>query len=153
MAAQLRDFARKNPMHYEPVRACRRSGARSTRPSASASRGRIPITISSTVPRSRRTRTWLYLKLNYEHAKLLLHGLDQPGRTGNWVATECGALYTIGALFPEFRDAAAWRQTAIDRISQELDRVVPPDGFEAELTPTYHYVALTGYRQPLKWPS
>ena len=148
--AQLHNFAVKNPMHYDPV-----PGVPSLwRTLDSAERISISwpncyyhfLLSSAFTPDA----NWLYLKLNYEHAELLLHGLNEPNRTGNWVATECGALYTIGALFPEFRDAAAWRQAAIDRISKELNLVVPPDGFEAELTPTYHFVALTGYRQPLE---
>jgi hypothetical protein len=148
--AQLRDFAVKNPMHYYPV-----AGTPSLWRTLDSAE-RISISWPNAYyhflmsPSLTPDANWLYLKLNYEHAELLLHGLSDPKRTGNWVATECGALYTIGALFPEFRDAASWRQTALDRISRELDRVVPPDGFEAELTPTYHFVALTGYRQPLE---
>ncbi len=148
--AQLKDFALKNPMHYVPV-----PGVPSLWRTLDAAE-RISISWPNCYyhfllsPSFGPDANWLYLKLNYEHAQLLLQGLNDPGRTGNWVATECGALYTIGTLFPEFRDAASWRQTAIDRISKELDHVVPPDGFETELTPTYHFVALTGYRQPLE---
>lgn len=147
---QLRDFAHKNPMHYDPVPGVPslwRTLDSAERISISWPNAYYHFLLS---PSFTPDANWLYLKLNYEHAQLLLRGLSEPNRTGNWVATECGALYTIGALFPEFRDAASWRQTAIDRISKELDHVVPPDGFEAELTPTYHFVALTGYRQPLE---
>ena len=148
--AQLRDFAAKNPLQFTPT-----PGVPSLWRTLDAAE-RISISwpnayyhfLSS--PSLTPEANWLYLKLNYEHAQLLLNGLADSNRTGNWVATECGALYTIGALCPEFRDAAAWRQAALDRIAKELDRVVPPDGFEAELTPTYHFVALTGFRQPLE---
>jgi len=148
--AQLRDFARKNPLRFAP-----QPGVPSLWRTLDAAE-RISISwpdcyfhfleSPSLVPDA----NWLYLKLNYEHAQLLLRGLADPSRFGNWVATECGALYTIGALFPEFRDAPAWRRTALERIGRELDRIVPPDGFEAELTPTYHFVALNGFIQPLK---
>ena len=92
----------------------------------------------------------IYLKMMPDHALLLVNGLKNPDRTGNWVAFECFGLYTIGALFPELQSAAAWRQVATDRITRELERMVPPDGFEAELTPNYHMVALDGFLGPLK---
>ncbi len=108
----------------------------------------MPITIS---PESffHPSSQLLYLKLNYEHAQLLLHDLKPGTRHGNWATTECGGLYIIGTLFPECTDAASWRQYAVDRLTSELDIIVPPDGFEAELTPTYHFVALDGFRRPL----
>ena len=153
--AQLRDFALKNPMHFDTVQARGKPSLWRTLDAAE----RISISWPNAYfhfllsPSFTADANWLYLKLNYEHAELLLHGLADQTRSGNWVATECGALFTIGALFPEFRDAASWRQTATDRISKELDRAVPPDGFEAELTPTYHFVTLTGFRQPLEMAS
>ena len=93
---------------------------------------------------------WTYVKLIRDHAKMLERGLKAPGRFGNWVASESYGLYAIGLLFPEMKESAEWRKLAIDRIVQELNTVVPPDGFEAELTPNYHLVALHGYLGPLK---
>jgi hypothetical protein len=148
--ASLQDFAAKNPMHYDPV-----PGIPTLwRPLDSA----IRISISwpnayyhfLDSPSFTPAANWLYLKLNYEHALLLLHDLQGTSRTGNWAATECGGLYIIGTLFPEFRDAAAWRQQVVDRLSLEIDKVVPPDGFESELTPTYHFVTLDGFRRPIE---
>ena len=106
----LQDFAAKNPMHYDDV-----PGIPSLwRPLDSA----IRISISwpdayyhfLQSPSFTPEANWLYLKLNYEHALLLLHDLQGTDRHGNWATTECGGLYIIGTLFPEFRDAAAWRQ-------------------------------------------
>jgi hypothetical protein len=93
---------------------------------------------------------WTYLKLMRDHGILLEDGLKDPSRTGNWVASECFGLYTIAILFPELNDAARWRQIALDRIAKEMDRMVPPDGFEAELTPNYHMVSLEGFLGPFK---
>jgi hypothetical protein len=146
---QLQDFAAKNPVRYAAV-----PGVASLwRPLDSA----IRISISwpnayfhfLASPSFTPEANWLYYKLNYEHAQLLLHDLKPGTRHGNWATTECGALYIIGTLFPECRDAADWRQYAIDRLTSELDIIVPPDGFEAEYTPTYHFVALDGFRRPL----
>ena len=148
--AQLQDFARKNPLRFDPV-----PGVPSLWRTLDAAE-RISISWPEAYfhflqsPSLTPSANWLYLKLNLEHAKLLLHALDDQSRTGNWVTTECGALYTIGTLCPELRDAPAWRQTALDRLGKELERLVPPDGFEAELTPTYHFVALDGFRKPLE---
>ncbi len=146
----LQDFAAKNPMHYDAV-----PGIPSLwRPLDSAIR--ISISWPNSYyhflqsPSFTPAANWLYLKLNYEHAQLLLHDLKSTDRHGNWATTECGGLYIIGTLFPECRDAASWRQYAIDRLNGEFDIVVPPDGFESELTPTYHFVALDGFRRPLE---
>ena len=92
---------------------------------------------------------WTYLKEMQEHAILLEDGLRDPRRTGNWVTTELSGLYTIAVLFPELKDSTHWRQVVTDRMSTELNRMVPPDGFEIELTPDYHMVALDGFKGPL----
>jgi hypothetical protein len=89
---------------------------------------------------------WLYLKLMQEHGVRLMETLkSNPTATGNQILTEAVALYTIGVLFPELRDAEVWRDTAMDRVGAELDRAVPPDGFEAELTPNYDGVCMEDF--------
>ena len=93
---------------------------------------------------------WLYLKMIHDHATCLVAGLSRPERSGNWVSSECLGLYTIGTLFPEIREARGWRQLAIDRIAKEMYRMVPPDGMEAELTPSYHVISLNGFRGVLE---
>jgi hypothetical protein len=80
----------------------------------------------------------LYLKVTYEHA---LH-LIAHRTTGNWLTMEMSGLYTIGAVFPEFRDAAEWRKLAADMLYQELETQFLPDGAQIELTTGYHQVAL-----------
>ena len=93
---------------------------------------------------------WLYLKLIHDHAVCLAEGLSHPERTGNWISSECLGLYTIGALFPELREACGWRQLVIDRIAKEMDRMVLPDGMECELAPSYHVISLNGFRGVLE---
>ena len=89
---------------------------------------------------------WLYLKLVNDHARRLMYALEfRPERSGNWVSAECHGLFTIAVMFPEFREASAWRETAIKRMTSELVRMVPPDGFQAELTPSYHYGTVSSY--------
>ncbi len=65
--------------------------------------------------------------------------------TGNWLTMECNGLYHVGALFPEFQEAAAWRDTAVERLHQDLDVQVYPDGAQIELAPGYHQVSLYNF--------
>jgi len=55
----------------------------------------------------------------------------------NWLTEECMGLYTAGMLFPEFREAAGWRRTAIERLYGQLTDEVYPDGAEYELAAGY----------------
>jgi len=93
---------------------------------------------------------WVYLRVMLDHADLLKKGLEVPGREGNWVAAECYALYTMGVLFPELKEADAWRKFALERLTVEANCTVPADGFESELTPNYHYFSLSSLVGPLK---
>lgn len=84
--------------------------------------------------------------LALQHGKRLMAILTaDPTRTGNHVTTESYGLFVIGSLFPELKEAAAWRSEAIRRFKKEIDRVVPPDGLQAELSPSYHYGVVTPY--------
>lgn len=67
--------------------------------------------------------------------------------TGNWLAMEGNGLFHAGVLFPEFKDAAAWRDTAAKWIYAELDNQVYPDGVQIELASGYHHVSLGNFLQ------
>ena len=81
----------------------------------------------------------LYLKLCIEHARHL-RAHHRP--SGNWLTMEMAGLYTIGAVFPEFKAAKAWRRYAIDLCYRELETQFTPDGAQIELTTGYHWHAL-----------
>ena len=70
--------------------------------------------------------------------------------TGNWLAMEGNGLFHTGVLFPEFKDAAAWRETAAKWIYDELDIQVYPDGVQFELASGYHHVSLNNFLQVYK---
>ncbi len=93
---------------------------------------------------------WVYLRSILDHIDLLKKGLETPGRSGNWVASECFGLYSIAVLFPELKDAPMLREFALNRLLEEINCTVPPDGFEAELTPGYHYFSLSSLAGPMK---
>lgn len=85
------------------------------------------------------TKSWV------EHARYL----TEFHASGNWLTMEANGLFHVGALFPEFRDAAAWRATALERLTAELDIQVYPDGAQIELAPGYHGVSLRNFLGPV----
>ncbi|NLO05058.1 MAG: hypothetical protein GX131_04430 [candidate division WS1 bacterium] len=76
-----------------------------------------------------------------EHAA---HLMKHPSH-GNWLTAEATGLYYTGVLFPEFRDARQWRQTAISRLYEQMEREVYPDGLEYELALGYGLWVLRNY--------
>ena len=86
----------------------------------------------------------LMLKSFAEHADYLA---KYPAG-GNWLLMECNGLLHIGALFPEFKDAPKWRQTAIDRLMSQMATQVYPDGAQFELSSSYHNVSLWSFLHP-----
>lgn len=80
-----------------------------------------------------------------EHARYLMRWPT----VGNWLAMESNGLMHVGVLFPEFKEAADWRKTATDRLYEELDRQVYPDGAQIELSTGYHQVSLKNFARAL----
>jgi hypothetical protein len=61
---------------------------------------------------------------------------------GNWLTMEMAGLFTVGAEFPEFKQASAWRKSAVDRMyALEKDQFLP-DGAHNELSTGYINVAI-----------
>ncbi|MHB8902892.1 MAG: alginate lyase family protein, partial [Thermoguttaceae bacterium] len=77
-----------------------------------------------------------------EHAR---HLMNWPSRGGNWLTMESNGLGTIGILLPEMKEAAAWRETGLERQYRELDNQIYPDGSQIELTTGYHQVSLRNF--------
>jgi hypothetical protein len=88
----------------------------------------------------------LMLKSFAEHEQYLM---KFPTK-GNWLTMETNGLYHVGAIFPEFKEAASWRDTAVARLYRELDIQVYPDGAQIELAPGYHGVSLRNFLGPVK---
>ena len=83
----------------------------------------------------------LMVKSFYEHA---VHLRSFP-QSNNWLCMEMNGLYHIGTLFPEFKEASAWREYAARRLHEEMSRQVYPDGAQVELAPGYHGVVLENF--------
>ncbi|AHF91117.1 Heparinase II/III family protein [Opitutaceae bacterium TAV5] len=81
----------------------------------------------------------LYVYSNLQHARYLK---KFPSGWGNWLTMEMCGLHTIGTMFPEFKDAADWRRSAIDTMHASISRQFLPDGAQYELAPGYHIVSL-----------
>jgi hypothetical protein len=89
------------------------------------------------------------LKSFYHHARYLM--MPKHFRVqSNWGAMETCGLFHIAALFPEFREAADWLKTAIERLSAALDAQVYADGAQIELSTSYHLVSLKNFVWPLQ---
>jgi hypothetical protein len=79
---------------------------------------------------------------------------------GEWISTHHGpgngwmiertGLYTTGALFPEFKQAALWREQAVQGQKNQVISQFLPDGVENELTTGYHNTCIDCAVQILK---
>ena len=78
-----------------------------------------------------------FLKAYIDHGRHLM----AYHTTGNWLAMEGDGLFHVGVLFPEFKDAPAWRDTAGGWIYNEMNNQVYPDGVQIELSSGYHHVS------------
>ncbi len=83
----------------------------------------------------------LMVKSMVEHAR---HLTLWP-RGGNWQTMQANGQYHVGALFPEFKEAASWREIAMQSLYEELDEQVYPDGAQIELSSGYHQVSLRNF--------
>jgi len=76
-----------------------------------------------------------FLNSCYDHASFLM----SVYRTGsNWGLMEAEGLAHIAILFPEFKEAVAWRTEAFRRFNNEITKQVYPDGHQRELAISYH---------------
>ena len=67
-------------------------------------------------------------------------------RTGNWLIMEMNGLAQISILYPQFNDAPAWQEYAFNRLVDELQAQIYPDGWQVELSTGYHQVDINNYQ-------
>ena len=60
----------------------------------------------------------------------------------NFLTMEMSGLYSVGALFPEFKEASEWRSFAAGKLAEEARTQFLPDGAQDELSTEYQNVAL-----------
>ncbi len=59
-------------------------------------------------------------------------------RPGNWQVTGAATLFELGVLFPEFHEAAVWRNQGWELLLAHLELDVDADGGHHERSPSYH---------------
>ncbi len=77
----------------------------------------------------------------YEHG----HRLRIAHCTGNWLLMEMHGLIRISILYPFLNDSPEWNEYSVKKLEAELDVQVYPDGFQYELSTTYHAVVDGNY--------
>lgn len=86
------------------------------------------------------------LKSWHEQAE---HLVRWPSKA-NWLTCESCGVYFAGVLFPEFKRAADWRRTGIERLYRQLDEEVYPDGMQVELALGYNNWVLQEFSNVLR---
>lgn len=86
----------------------------------------------------------------YRHANFLTHHYSAQG---NHLLFEAQRMLYAGILFPEFKDASAWRKSAIDILNKQIGVQVYADGMQFELDPHYHLAAIEIFCKALRMAS
>jgi len=86
----------------------------------------------------------------FSHAKYL-HAVNSNPRYqfGNWQIQELVALAHLGILFPEFKEAKAWKNLAYKNLEKQIKRQFFSDGVHAEGSLSYHITVAQLYMDAL----
>ncbi len=63
----------------------------------------------------------------------------------NWSIVESNGLADLGMYFPEFKESEKWVNTGFQRLSNQMDLQIFPDGIQHELSPGYHHYCLRSF--------
>ena len=69
---------------------------------------------------------------------------------GNHLLFEAQRMVYAGVFFPEFKDAATWRESGINILNREIKKQVYDDGGQYELDPHYHLAAINIFCKALR---
>ena len=78
----------------------------------------------------------------YDHGRFLERHLELYASPYNHLIAEAAALYMLGACFPEFRDAARWRDSGRAVLEGRLAEQFYADGGSVEQSPFYHHATV-----------
>ena len=81
----------------------------------------------------------------YDHGRFLYRHLEYYASPYNHLAGEAAALYALGVLFPEFREAASWRRHGREVLESRLASQFHEDGGSVEQSAFYHHATLGFY--------
>ncbi len=86
--------------------------------------------------------------VNYHrHAE---HIMGNWSKQGNHLLFEAQRMLYAGSFFPEFKEAAQWRQSGVDILNREVKVQVLPDGGHYELDPHYHLATIEIFLKSLR---
>lgn len=81
----------------------------------------------------------------FDHGRFLHRHLERYSSPYNHLAGEASALYALGVLFPEFREAAEWRQRGRLVLESSVQNQFHSDGGTREQSTFYHHATLGFY--------
>ncbi|MBA3884178.1 MAG: alginate lyase family protein [Acidobacteria bacterium] len=81
----------------------------------------------------------------YDHGRFLHRHLERYTSPYNHLVGEASALFAIGLLFPEFREASAWAARGRRVLESTLATQFHPDGGTVEQSTFYHHATLGFY--------
>lgn len=87
-----------------------------------------------------------FLKSFHEMADHLLQYSSVRDMSNNWLTSETRALYYAGVVLPEFAASEEWKTVAAERMWDELNKQMYPDGAHWELAPGYGAGVLAQFR-------
>jgi hypothetical protein len=86
-----------------------------------------------------------WLKGFHEHGVFLSRHLEYYSSPYNHLIGEASALYALGVLFPEFRDAPTWHRRGHRVLEDWIDVEFHRDGMSVEQSTFYHHATLGFY--------
>ncbi len=89
----------------------------------------------------------LMLASLWSHGEHILRFPSGMRFVNNWVIIGSNGLAILGMGFPEFQKASVWSETGLQRLSDQLDKQVYPDGMQHELATGYHLACLHSFYQ------
>ena len=89
----------------------------------------------------------LMLASIWSHAEYILRFPSGMRFVNNWVIIESNGLASVGMSFPEFKHAKVWAETGLQRLSDQLDKQIYPDGTQHELATAYHISCMHNFHQ------
>jgi hypothetical protein len=89
----------------------------------------------------------LMLASLWSHGEHILRFPSGMRFVNNWVIIGSNGLANLGMNFPEFQKAKIWAANGLQRLSDQLDKQVYPDGIQHELATGYHIACMHSFYQ------
>ncbi len=104
-----------------------------------------------TAPKQNPRTVFLIIKLLWLNASHIEDNLSIYFSPYNHLIGEVAALFAVGYLFPDFRHAERWRDTAWHILADQVEKQFHPDGATVEQATFYHHFTLGFYLQCMQF--